>query len=143
MALFRTINALEPLPPIFGEATLAAGFIPDPHAVDVQAGGEIAAETAADPACRGSVTAAPSFRLFYTAATAPLIFKAMSEADTTLVINLPDGTWLCDDDGGEGLNPLVTIEQPATGQYDIWVGTYGGGALQAATLLITEIAGSP
>ncbi|MGD9739072.1 MAG: hypothetical protein AB7U48_06710, partial [Bauldia sp.] len=146
-----TTGTLDPaLDPNFGEVTLTAGFSPDPHIVELTPGGDIAATEAVprldgeDPLCRGYVTEAPDYRLQYTAGAWPLIISVLSETDTTLVINGPDGTWYCDDDSGDGLNPLVEFDAPAAGQYDIWVGTYSqGAAVGAATLRISEIGGGP
>jgi len=54
------------------------------------------------------------------------------------VINDPSGNWICDDDSGGSLNPRVQITNPASGQYDIWVGTFGGGTA-SATLQVSEL----
>lgn len=142
-------GTLDPtLAPNFGEATLTAGFSPDPHAVEITTGGEIAATQAVpqiegqDLSCRGYVTEAPDYLVEYTAGAWPLIISVLSEADTTLVIHGPDGAWRCDDDGGDGLNPLVEFPTPMSGRYAIWVGTYGQGQqATAATLRISEIGG--
>ena len=85
---------------------------------------------------------APDFRLNWTAGSGalPLIFSVASEADTTLVINDAQGNWVCDDDGGNaGLNPSISFTAPASGQYDVWVGTYSEGDLQSSTLNISEL----
>ena len=37
-------------------------------------------------------------------------------------MKLPDGTWACDDDA-RSLDPSITLENPAAGEYDIWVGS--------------------
>ena len=39
-----------------------------------------------------------------------------------------------------GLNPSLRFNAPRSGQYDIWVGTYGGDDLRAARLHISEVA---
>ena len=58
--------------------------------------------------------------------------------DTTLLVNRPDGSWVCnDDDLGDG-NPVLVITSAADGLYDIWVGTYGASNTNA-TLYISEI----
>ena len=125
------------LPPVFGEVDLLAGFLPDPHSVELTAGGNIQA-TSADPSCVGMVTAAPSYRLYYEAGTFPLYVWVNADADTTLVISDPSGNWICDDDGGAVfLSPALGWGNPPSGQYDIWVGTYGG-AVAPATLNISE-----
>lgn len=123
-----------------GSIRLSAGFSPDPYRVNVTAGGTIQASTVATD-CAGMVSSAPDFELTYTAGNLPLIFRSMSSADTTLLINGPNGSWYCDDDGGaEGLNAELRFGSPATGVYDVWVGSYGD-ATAAATLEISEIDG--
>jgi len=127
--------------PGFGEQTLNAGFSPDPVTVDITAGGTIDAATIGG-ACNGFVTAEPTYRLTYAAASWPLILSAVSEADLTIVVRTPDGEFLCNDDTN-GANPAVRIEQPAAGAYEIWVGTYAPGPTQAGTLFISEISAGP
>ena len=70
----------------------------------------------------------------------PLIISVASSADTTLVVNAPDGSFYCDDDGGvNGSNPSVRFNNPQSGRYEIWVGTYRSGSPQAARLHISEV----
>jgi hypothetical protein len=66
-----------------------------------------------------------------------LYIYAEGNQDTTLLINTPDGSWVCDDDGHTGTNPLVVLPKAAEGLYDIWVGTYSND-LSDATLFISE-----
>ena len=125
--------------PNYGTINLRSGFTPDPNVVRVQSGGSINASTI-DSSCAGFITAAPDVRLVYTAGSLPLIISVASGADTTLVVNGPDGRWYCDDDGGvNGMNPQVRFSRPASGRYEIWVGTYGRAALQDARLNISEL----
>jgi hypothetical protein len=125
--------------PNFGTLNLASGFTPDPQVVAVRSGGEINAATISQ-SCQGFISNAPDVRLNYTAGSLPLIISVAADADTTLVVNGPDGSWYCDDDGGEnGLNPMVRFNAPASGQYDIWIGTYGNASLQPAQLNISEL----
>ena len=57
----------------------------------------------------------------------------------TLLVNAPDGSWYCNDDSN-GLNPMVSWSSPRSGQYDIWIGTYGSGSgMASATLTISEL----
>lgn len=128
------------LTPNYGVIDLVSGFQPDPHTVNVTAGGEYNAYQI--PGCVGSISRAPDYRVNFTAGGAglPLIFSASSEADTTLVINDAGGNWVCDDDGGnEGLNPAVTFTSPASGQYDVWVGSYAEGDYPSAVLNVSEV----
>ena len=86
--------------PNFGTLNLASGFTPDPQVVAVRSGGEINAATISQ-SCQGFISNAPDVRLNYTAGSLPLIISVAADADTTLVVNGPDGSWYCDDDGGE------------------------------------------
>ncbi len=125
--------------PNYTTVNLRAGFTPDPRVVPLQAGGDIAASEAAS-SCAGFITDSPDVRLVYSAGSLPLIISVASGADTTLVVNGPDGRWYCDDDGGvNGMNPQVRFNHPASGRYEIWVGTYGRAALRDARLNISEL----
>jgi len=127
--------------PNYGSITLRTGFTPDPQVIAVQSGGDINAEAAVSPDCRGFISNAPDVRLHFTGGSSlPLIISVASRADTTLVVNAPDGRWYCDDDTGvNGLNPMVRFNRPLTGRYEIWVGTYGNSSLQPASLHISEL----
>lgn len=125
--------------PNYGTVRLTAGFAPDPYVVDVRAGGNLDA-SGISPRCRGGVSNAPDVRLHYVAGSLPLIISVASSADTTLVINGPDGSWYCNDDGGvNGLNPSLRWNSPQSGQYDIWVGSYDSSTTPAARLHISEV----
>ena len=130
------------LDPAYGAIDLASGFQPDPHTVAISAGGGIDASVIGQPGCIGWIARAPDYRVNWTAGSGslPLIFSVQSESDTTLIINDAQGNWVCDDDGGnEGLNPAITFTAPASGQYDIWVGTFAQGDLQPSTLHVSEL----
>ena len=125
--------------PNYGELSLDAGFADDPRIVDLAAGGDLNADRVSSD-CRGFITNAPDYRLHYNSGSLPLIISVASQSDTTLVVNGPDGSWYCDDDGGEnGLNPSVRFNEPLSGRYEIWVGTYSSGATQPAELHISEL----
>lgn len=127
------------LEPRYGTLNLSAGFQPDPRTVNVQAGGSINAQTL-NSRCMGFIDERPDVRVNYQAGQYPLMFSGDSSADTTLVINGPDGSWYCDDDSGNnGLNPLIRFNNPQSGQYDIWIGTYSSGSTQAAQLFVSEV----
>jgi len=125
--------------PNYGEIALAAGFANDPRVVDLRAGGDMPASNAGDN-CTGFITEAPDVRLRYEAGSLPLIISVASGADTTLVVNGPDGRFYCDDDGGvNGSNPSIRFNNPQSGRYEIWVGTYRSGTPQSARLHVSEI----
>lgn len=127
--------------PNYGNVQLAAGFTPDPFNVQVVAGGNINARQSLGSACAGYISENPDFDLYWTAGGTglPLVISADSTTDTTLVVRTPNGQWLCEDDGGfNGMNPGLRIDNPVSGLYDIWVGTYAQGNAQAV-LSISEL----
>jgi hypothetical protein len=125
--------------PTYGTLNLQAGFPNDPAVVNLQSGGSIPASNVSS-SCTGYIANAPDVRLNYTAGSLPLIISAASSTDTTLIVNGPDGSWYCDDDSGnEGMNPSLRFGSPQSGQYDIWVGTFGSSSLAPAALHISEV----
>ncbi|XBQ16740.1 MAG: hypothetical protein ABL308_02430 [Oceanicaulis sp.] len=125
-------------PASFGGTSLQAGFTPDPHVRQLTAGGPIAASSRFTN-CTGYIADAPDYSVSYSAGSWPLIFSVDSDDDTTLVINDPNGGWWCDDDGAEAfLQPMIRFDQPASGRYDVWVGTFGDRRGVPATLFISE-----
>ena len=122
-----------------GSVTLSSGFRDDPRVVNVRAGGSIDASQRPGGNCAGFIYERPDYKVNYTAGSLPLIISVASGSDTTLVINGPDGRWYCDDDGGNGANPSVRFNSPASGRYDVFVGTYRSGATAAARLHISEV----
>ncbi len=67
------------------------------------------------------------------------------EADTTLAVRRPDGTYACNDDSGDpgnSFNPLVEIANAAPGEYQVFVGGYSMGDTWASyNLTFNEAAG--
>jgi hypothetical protein len=128
-----------------GSTTLGAGFLPDPYVTAIEPGGTTAV-TDLGAGCSGYIYAtAPDFELVLDSQTALIGIFVSASIDTTLVINDPNGKWICNDDNAEagGNNPGVSLVNPAQGTYDIWVGTYEE-AVTGATgnLIITEYAAS-
>ena len=127
------------LPSNYGSTDLEAGFVPDPYNIDLVAGGDVDVYEAVGENCRGFATMAPDYNLNYEAGTFDLYISATSEGDATLVVNAPDGSWYCDDDSAGSLNPGLRFDEPQSGRYDIWVGTYSEQDTQPATLHISEL----
>lgn len=127
------------LDPAFGSVRLESGFAPDPFTVPIIAGGPVDLN-AWNRDYDGYVAVAPDYSLFYEAgSTFDLTIYIESNVDTVVLINAPDGQCYFFDDF-EGLNGGYTFENPQSGRYDIWVGTYNESDLGAQTsLLITEI----
>jgi hypothetical protein len=105
---------------------LTGGFGPESYNVTVYAGGGIDASTIAN-GCVGMVGESDSVTLSFTAYGGPLVISAYSEADTSLVVNGPDGRWYCNDDT-EGLNPRVNWNSAQSGVYNIRVGAVSSSA---------------
>lgn len=127
------------LTPGYGTVDLTAGFTPDPYQVNLYAGGIIASDGAIAECYAGWIAEGPDFRLNFTATTNPqLTISATSDSDTTLVIQDPRGNWVCNDDTN-ALDPAIVFSSPVSGQYNIWVGTFGAPRIYPpATLSITE-----
>lgn len=126
--------------PTYGEFHLEPGFDPDPALLSVLAGGSVDAESKFEN-CQGYISASPDVRLFWDGQSASgltIKISVMSNADTTLVVNGPDGSWYCDDDSGEDSNPSIELA-PTAGRYEIWIGTYSEGELKKAVLGISEV----
>ncbi|WP_412069442.1 peptidase S1 [Rubrivirga sp. IMCC43871] len=123
--------------PNFGDVRVEEGFPNDPYTIEVVAGGDI------EPAVRGcdygAITQAPDVDLYYdTSGSSTLYIYAVSGDDTTILVNLPDGNWACDDDSYDDGDPIVVIRGAESGLFNIWVGTYGDDPAEA-TLFISEI----
>lgn len=119
--LFACGGSSEPI-------TLAAGFTA-PNMVEGRAGGATDASGLGDD-CIGMISSDPDHVVTLAAAMPNLRIYAKSGEDITLVVQKPDGTYLCNDDF-EGRDPLVTMESFPAGTYKVWVGSYStedGGA---------------
>ena len=124
----------------YGDLQLQAGFTPDPALVTLQAGGTLDAADRFDT-CKGFIAQAADVRLMWSGSGkggSPIKISVVSNADTTLVVNGPDGRWYCDDDSGEDSNPSLTLT-PQNGRYEIWVGTYTSGETKNSVLAISEV----
>lgn len=124
--------------PYFETLELSSGFSGDPRTIPMMAGGGASAR-GLGPGCVGNIGPRPDVRLHYDAGSVfPLnIYAESDEADLTLVILQPDGTWICNDDY-QGLNPAVLMDSPQSGRYDIWVGVFSG-ETAPAQLHISEL----
>lgn len=125
--------------PSFGMISLAADFQPDPHRVEITAGGKDRVDGRLGAECVGFIEGSkPDFVLDYVAGQFDLFVYATSNADTGIVLRAPDGTWHCNDDGdNRGVDPTLRVRRPQSGRYAIWVSTVEGGEADAE-LLISE-----
>lgn len=128
------------LPSNFGSTDLTAGFTPDPFSVELVSGGPIDVTYLGDD-CRGYATEASDYDVTYTAGDQDLLrfYFVADTADTTLVINAPDGSWHCNDDAPGTIDPLIDFDNPEAGRYDIWIGSFESGTENGGTLYVTEL----
>ncbi|WP_339748712.1 pre-peptidase C-terminal domain-containing protein [uncultured Maricaulis sp.] len=137
LACLTTAAALAQ-PATFGAVNLRAGFTPDPFRVSITSGGVLDASSIAS-GCRGWIANNMDYQVHYVAGTFNLSFSSTSNSDTTLMVRAPNGNLYCDDDSGNGLNPIVTIGNPQSGTYNVWVGSYQNGEYAQSTLSISEL----
>lgn len=123
--------------PTYGNVRLDGGFMPDPHVVELTAGGSVSVNVGG--CTYGKVANAPDVDFYYNGnEQRTLYITATAGDDTTLLINTPNGSWICDDDSFGNRNPILVIRNAPSGLYNIWVGTYGDD-MAPATLRISEI----
>lgn len=120
----------------FGTVSLAPGFMPDPSKATGTSGGSIDASTL-DQNCNGWVAGTPDHLFVAQGDFSNLRVMVQSESDTTLVIQRPDGSYVCNDDG-ENLDPIVASNF-AAGTYKVWVGSYMQGENSPYTLGLSEL----
>jgi hypothetical protein len=123
----------------YGSVALDEGFTPDPYVLsNVSAGGSI--DVAVESCTYGYVPDAPQVAVRYaTSGGSDLYMFVESSEDTTLLVQLDDGRWFCNDDGYTDSNPVVSITDAPAGQYSIWIGTYGEASSGVgSTLYVSE-----
>jgi hypothetical protein len=150
----RAVQA-EP-PPAFITINPEAGFPLDPFIISLQGGGPEAA-SALSPDCKGYIPKAPAVTVDYKGKADLLKVFFYSDGDPTLVIQAPDGKYLCNDDTNEVLlDPTIEISKPAEGRYNVWVGSSlakdlvpgflvftGHGNVSAGTLSLKDLVKRP
>jgi hypothetical protein len=85
--------------------------------------------------CRGNIAMVPD-HVFTVTSPMMVRFEVISQAgDTTLVVVGPSGVF-CDDDSAGSLRPRV-MQQLMPGQYQVFVGTYGGSGMYPYTIQVS------
>lgn len=127
----------EAAPAAFLTMNLKAGFPLDPFVVSLNGGGEVDASTL-DAECAGFITEAPTFAVNWEGEVDAFDIFYHSDFDPTLVLQLPDGSYLCNDDASDNLlDPEILVESPEGGQYNLWVGSFDEGQIIPGLLVIT------
>jgi secreted trypsin-like serine protease len=119
------------VPPFFtafdavNRMSLAAGAVDGTPAKVIKAGG-LQSASSLKAGCRGYIAQMPDMSLLYQADGRPLHITVASASDTVLAVMTPDRQVVCNDDvvPNVDVNPIVTFEQPTSGEYRIWVGSY-------------------
>ncbi len=126
----------------YGTANLTSGFVPDPYSVSLTSGGPVDVSYLGS-ACSGFATASPDLKVIYSSGAFPLLrFYFAGTGDTTMVVNDPNGNFHCVDDSFGTINPTIDFNNPASGTYDVWIGSYSSGAYVSGTLYVTENTGN-
>jgi len=100
-----------------------AGFPLDPFIISLQAGGAVDASTLAKE-CTGFVTQKPTVTVDYKGKSDLLKVFFFSDGDPTLLIQTPDGKFLCNDNTNTALlDPTLTLTRPSQGRYNLWLGS--------------------
>ena len=125
-------------PTRYGRQTLAPGFAPDPLMVDALSGGDVDVKSLAlGYNCLGYAASDPDYVVEIAAPLDRLTILIASQADTTLVVNLPNGSWSCNDDTN-GVNPALVFFSAAAGAYQIWIGSYAAATHDDAVLYVSS-----
>jgi hypothetical protein len=121
----------------FVTVDLAAGNPLDPFIVSLNGGGEVDASTL-DESCVGFITERPTLTINWSGDAEFVEAFFYSEHDPVLVVQSPDGSYQCNDDTNELLlDPAITMQDPAEGEYKIWVGSFDEGQLIPGILVLT------
>ncbi len=120
-----------------------------PFTQEMVAGGELGAYDIEldNDLCTGFISPVPTFKFDWEGEADKLVLFFEADADTTLVVQNPNGTFQCDDDadGAANLNPYLDLT-PIPGSYALWVGSFEPSTLVTGTLTIagsTEIQPKP
>lgn len=125
-------------PPSYGQAAIGGGQRTSLRGI---AGGGVSLSSV-NGSCRGYAQPNPSHVLMVQPGVQGVRIAGRSGIDTTLMVQMPDGRVMCDDDGGGSLNPLLDI--PAVpGQWRIWVGSYSGSNTGPYDLDVQAAGGGP
>jgi hypothetical protein len=130
----------------FGTVQLSAGFMPDPKVAQGRSGGARDASTLS-PGCTGWIDLAKPDHIFVAQTPFGANFRILAHStsqpqqDITLVLQRPDGTFMCNDDAAQGAtDPILAGSSLLPGVYRIWVGSYEQGQYADYRIAFTELA---
>ena len=132
----------------YGTLLVEAGRRPEGHTAAGIAGGPIDVADVID-GCQGWVSTRPDYRIRWTGGAGSLGFgfaaaeTSANTEDTTLAVRTPNGRWFCDDDSGDGRDPMILLDNPEPGDYTVWAGSYVRGAYIEGDLRVLDSASLP
>jgi hypothetical protein len=121
----------------FDPVTLRSGFTPDPVRKSGVSGGELNSERLGN-GCRGWIAGRPDHVLRLQGNFNFFRIFVNSDSDTTLVVRMPNGRFVCNDDTN-GLNPAISRNRWRRGLYRVWVGSYQEGDNSRYNIGFTEL----
>ena len=125
--------AMDTVPLMTGDAEAVS--------VDLVAQGDIAAFDVdlGDVICAGFVSETPSYVFAVSESTDMVRTYFEAQQDTTIIVETPDGEFICNDDadGNGNLNPLVDIAEPVEGEYRVYLGTFDPAFAVEGSLTVT------
>ncbi len=139
VAVTNTMTATAPQAAggAFVTINLEAGIPLDPFFLSLQGGGPKSAE-GLGPNCRGYIQQAPSVSFNFKGNADLLKTFFFSDGDPVLVVQTPDGKYLCDDNTNRLLlDPSLEIDSPQAGRYNVWVGSAAAKQLIPGVLVLT------
>jgi serine protease Do len=91
-----------------------------------------------DKNCTGYVNESPTLSVDWSGSAELIRVFYVSDHDPMLVIQLPSGEYVCNDNAHRLLlDPVIAMEKPEAGNYRIWVGAADEGQLVPGVLVIT------
>lgn len=129
----------------FGTVSLRTGFMPDPKVAQGRSGGARDAQTL-NSECRGWIDANKPDHIFVAETAFGMNFRILAHStsqptkDITLVIQKPDGTFVCNDDAAPpATDPIIANQNFMPGIYKVWVGSYQQGEFADYRIGFTEM----
>jgi len=124
-------------PNAFITIDLEAGYPLDPLIVSLNGGGNLPASIYGD-LCSGFIPENPTVTLNWAGESDFVEAFFYSDHDPVLVVETPSGDYLCNDDANDLLlDPVLQLDNPEQGRYNIWVGSYAPNQLLPGLLVLT------
>lgn len=118
--------------------SLSSGFLMDPYLLRVISGGSQEASSL-DKSCQGFIKEQPDVVINWSGEADALHLFTYSDGDAMLVVETPDGEFLCNDDADDvTVDALINIEDPQEGEYNIYTGSFRAEEPVMGFLVITE-----